>query len=258
MRAQSSLLPPEQKTSNGEMVAKTQKGLSFPNPRTSVGCVILYIVLIGGAYGLRLLITRLMPGQAAKHRAAEQNMMGWTELTLSQAEIRANPDGIWTWAYEYVEGPALLKIEVKDNPPGKAQEWQYAPGKKCTADGDRNPPTQARNCIFPDAPVGALIAKIGGSTAGLKDGKIYLVGRKALLSLDQNTSGPLFFTINTPVGGMQDNADALKVSVSISILPAGNASAGGAAAPPPASSSAPATPGTKAESAAGSVSDKPH
>jgi hypothetical protein len=134
--------------------------------------------------------------------------MDWAD-TKDSIEIKAKPDGIWTLAYDYVKGPALVQIEADDS------EWQYAPGKKCKADGDLSSMLSSKDSILPSAPVGALIAKVGGSTAGISDGRLFVAGKKCLLQLDQNTSGPIFLTINDQLTGMQNNDGVLKVTISI-------------------------------------------
>jgi hypothetical protein len=149
---------------------------------------------------------------------AKESSMGWAE-EKDQIEVKAKPDGTWTWAYDYVKGPALIKFEATG-------EWRYSPAKECSADGDLNSMISAKNCILPDAPVGALIVKIGGSTAGAKDGKLFLAGREGLVEIDQGTSGPIFLTINDELTGMSDNDGVIKVKISLKPI--------SQAAPPPA------------------------
>lgn len=139
--------------------------------------------------------------------------MNWVEVK-DRVEICAKPDGIWTLAFEYVRSPALIHIEANDD------EWQYAPGKKCSANGDLSPTTfHPQDAILSSAPVGALIAKVGGSTAGTSDGRMFVVGKMCFLQLDLNASGPLFLTINDGLGGMQNNSGSIKVKISIVPLP---------------------------------------
>lgn len=131
---------------------------------------------------------------------------------------------MWTWAYEWIEGPALIRFEAE----GK---WQYSPAsRECTADGDLNAMICARNCLMADAPVGALLAKIGGSTAGARDGKVFLVGRKAVISIDPNTSGPIMLSINDELTGMSDNSGTVKVKIFVKQLPSFSVTPGAAPA----------------------------
>ena len=61
----------------------------------------------------------------------------------------------------------------------------------------------------------ALIAKIGGSTAGTGDGTMFLVGRSCIYELDQGKRGPLYLTINDETAGMANNNGKLAVTISI-------------------------------------------
>ena len=154
------------------------------------------------------------------------NDMNWTEVQ-DNIEIMAKPEGIWTLVHEYVRAPALVEIEANGD------EWEYAPGKKCSANGDLGSTLRSQDAILPSAPVGALIAKVGGSTAGTTDGRLFVVGKKALLQLDQNTNGPLFLTINDQLSGLQNNDKSIKVKISIVYVPQVSSSASVSAVPQP-------------------------
>jgi len=143
---------------------------------------------------------------------SERSFMNWTEVK-DNVEIKAKPEGIWTLVHEYVRSPALVEIEANND------EWEYAPGKKCSANGDLGSTLHPQDAILPSAPVGALIGKVGGSTAGTTDGRLFVVGKRALLQLDQNTSGPLFLTINDQLSGLQNNDKSIKVKISIVYVP---------------------------------------
>lgn len=167
--------------------------------------------------------------------APKGSSMNWTEVK-DNVEIKAKPDGIWTLVHEYVRSPALVEIEANDD------EWEYAPGKKCSANGDLGSTLRPQDTILPSAPVGALIAKVGGSTAGTTDGRLFVVGKKALLQLDQNTSGPLFLTINDQLSGLQNNDKSIKVKISIVYVPQVSSAAPVPLSPQPPGAPAPAAP----------------
>lgn len=133
--------------------------------------------------------------------------LSWRELVKDFA-VPAKPNGFWTLVVEYIAGPKKLKLE-------SAGQWNYSEKLKspCGPDGDPHSPTASANCVNPEAPVGSLIGKIGGSTAGTKDGKIFVVGRLCILDLDEATSGPLFLSINDEQTGYPDNGGELKVTV---------------------------------------------
>ena len=131
------------------------------------------------------------------------------QTDLVTFEIPAKPTGIWTLVNEFVEGSRVLKISANET------TWTYADAAsaRCGADGHRNAFLAHENCLFPDAPVGALIGKIGGSSAGIKDGtKVFVVGRFCVVTVPEE-GGPLYLTINDEYSGMENNADAVKVTV---------------------------------------------
>src|SRR5450631_3725243 len=87
--------------------------------------------------------------------------------------VPAKPQhGNWTQpqAVEYVGGLVQrLKLVVEETRPGPAakiqpatmpNQWNYAPDRACSADGDPKAPVNTANCLIPEAPPGALIAKI--------------------------------------------------------------------------------------------------
>jgi hypothetical protein len=133
----------------------------------------------------------------------------WQELAKN-VQVQAKPEGLWTPAVEYVGDKKLLKIEVRDT---KAH-WEYADGKSCGPDGDTKAQFKVGTLLLENAPVGALIGKVGGSTAGSADGKVFVVGRFCIIRLDDKIEGPLFLTINDTSNGFHDNRHALAVTVS--------------------------------------------
>jgi hypothetical protein len=89
--------------------------------------------------------------------------------------------------------------------PPPTSRWTPEMGKECTSDGD--PSLDRHNSVVMDGcAVGALIAKIGGSTADLKPDKekmlIFGVGRHCVFSVaDASKTGSLYLGINdTPQG----------------------------------------------------------
>jgi hypothetical protein len=134
--------------------------------------------------------------------------MVWAEVF--KVEVSAKPQGLWTLVAEYVCGPVLVKIEAA--PDG---QWNYSETGACTADGDLLSLISPQTCLLRGAPVGALIAKICGSTAGTSDGTMFLVGRSCIYEVDQTKRGPLYLTINDELTGMANNHGKLAVTVSI-------------------------------------------
>ena len=139
----------------------------------------------------------------------------WNNLA-TKLKIPAKPVGLWTRVHDVIVGPGLLKFEATGT-------WKYSVrfGNACTADGDTLAPLSPSKSLCPKCPVGALIAKIGGSSADCDTtaSNIYPVGTFCVLSLkakpDPNAlePGPLFLTINDAWNGMQDNDGELLVDI---------------------------------------------
>ena len=136
--------------------------------------------------------------------------MNWTAVT-DGIKVPARPEGIWTLVFDYVRGPALLKIEA-------AGTWRYSPSSGCGPDGDLNTLVSAGNAILAEAPVGALLVKVGGSTAGVGDGVVRVAGRYSVVQLGDHASGPVFLTINDELTGLSDDDGQLEVKLSIAQL----------------------------------------
>jgi hypothetical protein len=145
------------------------------------------------------------------------------EVIAADFKVPAKPAGIWTMAVDWINGPAVVKIEANDD------EWYYseADSGKTRADGHLMSLLSCKACIHPAAPVGALIAKIGGSSAGVSDGTLYTIGKFALIEIDK-PKGPLFLTINDELSGLENNRGSIKVSVSARALTAAAATGTGA------------------------------
>jgi PA-IL-like protein len=137
--------------------------------------------------------------------------MHWSEV--KEVSVPAKPTGVWTWAIDYVKGPVRILVEAD-----AGGTWSYSPEGVCGPDGDLNALLTGANMLLPSAPIGALLMKIGGSTAGSADGTVRVAGGKAYFEIDKSVTGPLFLTINDEPGGMIDNSGALKVKVSLAPL----------------------------------------
>ncbi len=170
--------------------------LIYPRPRVIALAYLAFVLLGAIVIGIRGALT-------------EDEAMTWT-IVVDKAKVSAKPDGLWTWMVDDVTGPALIKIEAT---PGK--QWAYSPGKGCGPDGDLGSVLRTENALLKDAPIGALIAKIGGSTAGFKDGKTYVVGGKAIIRIDDKGGGPILLTINDERSGFIDNSGEMEVTISV-------------------------------------------
>ena len=131
----------------------------------------------------------------------------WQQV-VENGKVPARPDGgLWTFFDEIVNGPCLIKIEAEG-------EWHYAeePEAKCGPDGQTASYISSSRCANPKGPVGALIGKIGGSTADTGDETSFVVGRFCVHKHSEGT-GALFLTINDVPSGYEDNQGEVTVQV---------------------------------------------
>jgi hypothetical protein len=168
------------------------------------------------AAGYLFAVAVLAGGMTMRLRGVPESkgpVMTWTEV--KEVRVPAKPTGLWTWAVDYVRGPARILIEATEGP-----DWWYSPGHSCGPDGDLGALLTPAHLLLPAAPVGALLVKVGGSTAGAADGTVRVAGAKAFVEIDGRVSGPIFLTINDELSGMADNTGELKVTISIAPQPA--------------------------------------
>jgi hypothetical protein len=160
----------------------------------------------------------------------------WREVKRVDVQMNAGP--LWRLALEFVQGPRLLRIRVlnsKGNPvlnaDGKpemnagAADWPTwgKAGSICRPDGaPANPP---RNVLLlcSQAPYGALIGKLGGSSADNPDTtpssppygtkKVFAVGTYCVIAMTKDDSGPLFLTRNESLDAFKDDMGELKVLI---------------------------------------------
>ncbi len=132
----------------------------------------------------------------------------WT-VVKDGLKVKAKPDGVWTLALEWVASPMLLRFEADD------EEWYYAEpdGSKARADGHLSSLLAAKGCLLPSAPVGALIGKVGGSSAGTADGTLFVVGKFCVVEIDK-PKGPIYLTINDELTGFANNRGEITVKIS--------------------------------------------
>jgi hypothetical protein len=135
-------------------------------------------------------------------------------------EVSAGPP-IWTMAEDYITGPIKLKIEVID----PEAVWQFAQETSCKAGGTiRNDATS----LFPAAPLGSLIGKLGGGTADfpppptavgqpvpLAGVQLFAVGIFAVIEVKKEASGALFLTMNDTLAGFVNHRGSLKIKISL-------------------------------------------
>ncbi len=112
---------------------------------------------------------------------------------LKEVELPDPQDAAWTPALDYLIAKRLYRLRVK----GEADRWQLegmtAP---CTVDGTDFNAARSTEPICPGSPFGALIGKIGGSTAD-NAGVIFGVGRYCVYQVTEEAkAGPLYLGAN--------------------------------------------------------------
>jgi hypothetical protein len=138
---------------------------------------------------------------------------------IREIDISAGPP-FWTLAEDYILGPIKLKIEVV-NPDAV---WQSFAETSCKAGGSIRNDAAA---LLPVAPIGALIGKLGGSTADLPVAigstaptmppgvRLFAVGTFAVIEVAKTDSGPLFLTMNDTLAGFAGHRGTMKIRVSL-------------------------------------------
>jgi hypothetical protein len=132
----------------------------------------------------------------------------WENLTLARPSIPANPEGLWTPVLEYIEGAVKLRITATGL-------WSYLPNTNCGPDGYRAGGL-ADDALSTRAPLGALIGKIGGSTADIPDAEkdiVFVVGSFCVVTLTAEQRGPLFMTMNDRVAWFAHHTGELRISI---------------------------------------------
>jgi hypothetical protein len=132
----------------------------------------------------------------------------WEPIPDGDFTVPAKPArGLWTPVLNYVTGPVILRVTATGT-------WQPIDWlRDCGPDGFPHWAFGRDFLLWKKAPLGALIAKIGGSVAGVDDSSdIFLVGAQAVLTLEKST-GPLYLTINDAPSAFDDNLGEVGVVI---------------------------------------------
>lgn len=134
----------------------------------------------------------------------------WREIW--KIKVPDETGNAWTAALDYVTPGKLYKIVVASK-----EKWKPESGNACNADGDATL-TRSGAVILDTSSVGALIAKIGGSTADLKPDKdklmIFSVGRHCVFSVtDPLKTGSLYLAVNDTPSSQSKLEERLEVSI---------------------------------------------
>ncbi len=129
----------------------------------------------------------------------------WQDV-LTGLEVPAKPLGIWTRVIEYVSSPRKLRFEASG-------DWQYSAAHTCGPDGNRNE-GGIGELLVGSAPVGALVGKIGGSSAdkgAVAGSAVFIVG--SFCVIDVSNSGSLFLAMNDRIDRLDEHAGQIKVTI---------------------------------------------
>lgn len=146
----------------------------------------------------------------------------WREI--ARVKVPGRPETLWTGALDFVTPTKLYRIAVEPQSAAAAggaslqdQRWTPLSGQACTADGD---PTLSRSeaLVIDGCPAGALIGKIGGSTADSKPDSdkciLFSVGRHCVFSISEPTrAGALYLGINDARVAISGVAGQLEVRI---------------------------------------------
>jgi hypothetical protein len=152
--------------------------------------------------------------------------LNWKDIDLVRVPSRPAGGGFWTLTQDFSAGSRLLRIRViNQDRDGNSLPvlWSLsagATGVSCGPDGD--PTTSRTGLLCTSAACGALIGKIGGSTADIPDTtsganpytgkKVFAVGKDCILSLPTAADGgPLFLTMNDKPDEFAGHAGELQV-----------------------------------------------
>jgi len=97
----------------------------------------------------------------------------------------------WHCVTDVIRGPTHLRIAATGN-------WWAMPDvlAACGPNGFTGLAFPADRVVLPDAPPGALIGRIGGSSASLKVDGAFPIGIDCVVQLPTNSVGPLFVSFN--------------------------------------------------------------
>jgi hypothetical protein len=131
------------------------------------------------------------------------NIKDWQSFAqVKPVELRA----FWHKAADHVGAGKLLRFSAT----GK---WSVLAGVECGPDGLPGFPLPYDKLLVPTAPPGALIGKLGGSTADQKDGTIFTIGSFAVFAVPDKSSGPLYIGVNAIPGAPISKLDELELKI---------------------------------------------
>jgi hypothetical protein len=147
------------------------------------------------------------------------------KTTEKTSELKMTPGSLWRRAIDFVPGPRLLRLQVTDKdgkPLAAAAQWGPA-GNLSSPDGLPTSPPKGTLLLCTTAPIGALIGKLGGSSADNPDTtanappfgtkKVFAVGSYCVISLSKDDGGPLFLTRNDVLDAFSQDMGSLFILI---------------------------------------------
>ena len=113
----------------------------------------------------------------------------WQNLEVFEKQ-NLTVDGLWLRVVNLLPRNRVIKIVAT----GEWPELKVGAGP-CGPEGHLDFTLGSDELIAPESPPGALVAKIGGSTAGKKDGTIVVVGTFCVFGALEKAA-PLFVAVN--------------------------------------------------------------
>jgi hypothetical protein len=146
----------------------------------------------------------------------------WQKVKLIKLVATAAP--LWTLVRDYVPGSRLLRFTVVDKDESNAAvASKWCPVDKtppCGPDGIV-PTTSKSGLLTNGALYGALIGKLGGSSADVPDSsavgspygtkRVFAIGSHCVISLASGDAGPLFLTMNDTPNGFGGHSGELHI-----------------------------------------------
>ena len=122
-------------------------------------------------------------------------IVNWTkigELALPVPSAASFTAGVpWLTVVEVIAGATHLKVSATGS--GEAMPGLLAP---CGPDGLAGLTLPPERLVLPDAPPGALIGRIGGSSATIKGDGVFVIGGSCATAIAAGSIGPLYVGFN--------------------------------------------------------------
>jgi len=131
----------------------------------------------------------------------------WQPLVEVKVQAKPEHEALWKLVYEYLAGPRRLRFKATG-------AWEREPGKTCGPNGASR--EQLDNAYLAGgAQVGALIGKIGGSTADKGDSpaQVFAVGEYCVIHVPDTARGGLFLTMNDKPQNFYQHSGELDVTI---------------------------------------------